>query len=192
MSTHTEGLSPRSPTPTEITVRSASRVLEVAFNDGRTFRFSFEFLRVFSPSAEVRGHGPGQEKLQMGKRDVTIKSLDTVGHYAIQPIFSDGHDTGLYSWDYLYELGIHQDARWEDYLRRLADAGASRDVGGDEARGAAERCGAAVAEDAPATSHCASTRAAAAEVAAQLAPPSLAEKIAAAGMAAVELVRQRK
>lgn len=126
MSTQTPGMSPFSPRPTEITVHSASRVLEIAFDDGRRFRFPFEFLRVFSPSAEVRGHGPGQEKLQFGKRDVTIKSVDTVGHYAIQPAFSDGHDTGLYSWDYLYELGLHQDARWEDYLRRLDDAGMSR------------------------------------------------------------------
>jgi DUF971 family protein len=128
MGTHTSGTGPNSPTPTDITVRSASRVLEIAFNDGRRFAFPFEFLRVFSPSAEVRGHGPGQETLQVGKRDVTILGLEPVGHYAIQPAFSDGHDTGLYSWDYLYELGIHQDAFWEDYLRRLADAGASRDA----------------------------------------------------------------
>jgi len=127
MSTQTHGLSPNSPLPTEITVHSASRVLEIAFNDGKRFRFPFEFLRVFSPSAEVRGHGPGQERLQVGKRDVTIQSVDTVGHYAVQPIFSDGHDTGLYSWDYLYELGNHQDAMWQDYLQRLAAAGASRD-----------------------------------------------------------------
>jgi len=129
MSTQSRGVSPTSPAPTEITVHSVSRVLEVAFNDGRRFRLPFEFLRVCSPSAEVRGHGPGQETLQVGKRDVTIKSVDTVGHYAIQPIFSDGHDSGIYSWDLLYELGINQDALWEDYLRRLADAGASRDPG---------------------------------------------------------------
>jgi DUF971 family protein len=129
----THGLTPATPLPTDITVHSASRVLEIAFNDGRRFRLPFEFLRVFSPSAEVRGHGPGQERLQVGKRDVTIRSVDTVGHYAIQPIFSDGHDTGLYSWDYLYELGIRQDAMWDDYLRRLADAGASRDAGADPA-----------------------------------------------------------
>jgi DUF971 family protein len=133
---HTHGLSPGTPLPTHITVHSASRILEVVFNDGRTFRFPFEFLRVCSPSAEVRGHGPGQERLQVGKRDVTIKALDTVGHYAVQPIFSDGHDTGLYSWDYLYELGIHQDALWQDYLRRLADAGASRDAAPEDAAAA--------------------------------------------------------
>jgi len=128
MGTHTSGTGPNSPTPTEISVRSASRLLEVAFSDGRRFSFPFEYLRVFSPSAEVRGHGPGQEKLQVGKRNVTILGLEPVGHYAVQPSFSDGHDTGLYSWDYLYELGLHQDAFWEDYLRRLADAGASRDA----------------------------------------------------------------
>jgi DUF971 family protein len=139
----THGLSPSTPLPTDITVHSASRVLEIAFNDGRRFRFPFEFLRVFSPSAEVRGHGPGQERLQVGKRAVSIRSVDTVGHYAIQPIFSDGHDTGLYSWDYLYELGIHQDAMWEDYLRRLADAGASRDEGDAPAPGAPSACGSA-------------------------------------------------
>lgn len=128
MGTHTSGTGPNSPLPTEITVRSASRLLEVVFNDGRRFAFPFEFLRVFSPSAEVRGHGPGEEKLQVGKRDVTILGVEPVGHYAVQPSFSDGHDTGLYSWDYLYELGIHQDAMWEEYLRRLADSGASRDA----------------------------------------------------------------
>ena len=127
MSTQTHGLGPHSPVPTEITVHSASRVLEIAFDDGRRFRLPFEFLRVFSPSAEVRGHGPGQERLQTGKRDVTIESIEAVGHYAVQPKFSDGHDTGLYSWDYLYELGINQDAMWADYLRRLEAAGASRD-----------------------------------------------------------------
>jgi DUF971 family protein len=129
------GLSPHTPRPTEITVRSVSRLLEIVFDDGRTFRLPFEFLRVFSPSAEVRGHGPGQETLQVGKRDVTIQSLDAVGHYAVQPIFSDGHDSGLYSWDYLYELGINQDAMWADYLQRLEAAGASRDPspGGDKA-----------------------------------------------------------
>lgn len=127
MSTQTHGLSPTSPLPTEITVHSASKVLEIAFDDGRRFRLPFELLRVFSPSAEVRGHGPGQERLQTGKRDVTIESIQTVGHYAVQPKFSDGHDTGLYSWDYLYELGINQDAMWADYLKRLEAAGASRD-----------------------------------------------------------------
>lgn len=130
MSTQTHGLGRHSPVPTEITLHAVSRVLEVAFSDGRRFRFPFEFLRVFSPSAEVRGHGPGQERLQVGKRDVTIRSIEPVGHYAVQPVFSDGHDTGLYSWDYLYELGINQDAMWADYLKRLEAAGASRDSAG--------------------------------------------------------------
>jgi DUF971 family protein len=157
MGTHTSGTGPNSPIPTEITVRSASRVLEVAFNDGRRFSFPFEFLRVFSPSAEVRGHGPGQETLQVGKRDVTIRALEPVGHYAVQPTFSDDHDTGLYSWDYLYELGIHQDAFWEDYLRRLADAGASRDSAGPVAAGSAPATdcySSAAGEDQPAVARC--------------------------------------
>lgn len=125
---HGSGLSRNSPRPTEITVHSASRALGITFDDGRQFRLPFEFLRVYSPSAEVRGHGPGQERLQVGKREVTIESVDAVGHYAIQLIFSDGHDTGLYSWDYLYELGIRQDEMWADYLHRLELAGASREA----------------------------------------------------------------
>ncbi len=162
MSTHpsyqTHGLSPNSPAPTEITLHSASRALEIAFNDGRRFRFPFEFLRVFSPSAEVRGHGPGQEKLQVGKRDVTIVGVEAVGHYALQPTFSDGHDTGLYSWDLLYELGIHQDAMWEDYLRRLADAGLSRDAAAAPAAAvpAAPDCHQPEVADQPATARCGS------------------------------------
>jgi len=124
------GLTRHTPRPTEITVHSASRVLGIVFDDGRSFRLPFEFLRVLSPSAEVRGHGPGQERLQTGKRDVTILSVDAVGHYAVQLVFSDGHDTGLYSWDYLYELGIRQDELWADYLRRLEQAGASRGPAG--------------------------------------------------------------
>jgi DUF971 family protein len=116
------------PTPTEITLHTASRLLEVAFDDGRVFRLPFEFLRVYSPSAEVRGHGPGQETLQTGKRDVTITQLEPVGHYAVQPLFSDGHHSGIYSWDYLYELGSHQDQLWAEYLQRLQQAGASRDA----------------------------------------------------------------
>jgi DUF971 family protein len=116
------------PVPTEIRLRQHSRVMELAFADGRSFSLSYEFLRVHSPSAEVRGHGPGQEVLQTGKRDVDIVAVEPVGNYAIQPRFSDGHDTGIYSWEYLYELGIEQDRLWQDYLRRLEAAGASRDV----------------------------------------------------------------
>ena len=114
------------PTPTEIKLHQKSRVMEIAFDDGRTFRLPYEYLRVFSPSAEVRGHGPGQEVLQIGKRDVEVSSLEPVGSYAVQPTFSDGHATGIYSWDYLYELGVEQDDNWATYLRRLESAGKSR------------------------------------------------------------------
>ena len=114
------------PSPTGITLHQKSRVMEVAFSDGRAFRLPFEYLRVFSPSAEVRGHGPGQEVLQSGKRDVDIVSIEPVGSYAVQPRFSDGHDTGIYSWDYLYELGVGQDENWAAYLAQLEKAGASR------------------------------------------------------------------
>jgi len=117
----------RTPHPTEIKLHQASRILEIAFSDGRSFKLPYEFLRVYSPSAEVRGHGPGQETLQAGKRDVTIKEVEPVGHYAIRPMFSDGHDSGIYSWEYLYEIGEEQDALWQRYLDRLAAAGASRD-----------------------------------------------------------------
>ncbi len=117
------------PQPTEVKLHQKSRVLELAFSDSRTFRLPCEFLRVYSPSAEVRGHGPGQETLQFGKRDVEITKIEPVGHYAIQLTFSDGHDTGIYSWDLLYGYGVRQDSMWEQYLKRLADAGASRDPG---------------------------------------------------------------
>ena len=113
--------------PTEIKLHQTSRVLEIAFADGRRFRLPYEFLRVHSPSAEVRGHGPGQEVLQTGKRDVAIASVEPVGHYALRPTFSDGHDTGIYSWEYLYDLGSRQDELWRRYLERIAQAGASRD-----------------------------------------------------------------
>ena len=113
--------------PTGITLHQKSRVLEIAFADGRSFRLPYEFLRVYSPSAEVRGHGPGQEVLQVGKRAVEIRSLEPVGSYAVQPQFSDGHNTGIYSWEYLYELGENQEKLWSQYLERLAAAGASRE-----------------------------------------------------------------
>ena len=115
------------PQPTEITLHQASRVLEVAFEDGQRFSLPCEYLRVYSPSAEVRGHGPGQEVLQVGKREVGIKSVEPVGSYAVKLVFTDGHDTGLYSWQTLYDLGEHQEAYWQDYLDRMAKAGASRD-----------------------------------------------------------------
>jgi len=133
------------PSPTEITLHAASRVLEIAFDDGRVFRLPFEFLRVYSPSADVRGHGPGQETLQVGKRDVTILELQPVGHYGVQPTFSDGHGSGIYSWRYLYELGVDQDRLWAEYLEQLAGAGASRDAteapGGTMAGSAGSACG---------------------------------------------------
>ena len=113
--------------PTAITLHQKSRVLEIAFSDGRSFRLPYEYLRVYSPSAEVRGHGPGQEVLQTGKRGVEIRTLEPVGSYAVQPAFSDGHSTGIYSWEYLYELGENQEKRWADYLERLEKAGAARD-----------------------------------------------------------------
>jgi DUF971 family protein len=115
------------PHPTDIRLHQASRVLEIAFSDGASFRLPYEYLRVYSPSAEVRGHGPGQEMLQTGKRDVTITSVEPVGHYALRPRFSDGHDTGIYSWDYLYDLGTRQDELWRRYLERLTREGGSRD-----------------------------------------------------------------
>ena len=121
------GLEPDTPIPTEIKLHQASRAMELSFADGTSFRMPYEYLRVHSPSAEVRGHGPGQETLQVGKREVTITEIEAVGHYAIRPKFSDGHDTGLYSWEYLYDLGLRQQELWQRYLARLAAAGASRD-----------------------------------------------------------------
>jgi DUF971 family protein len=122
------GLQSGAPTPQSITVHSASRVLEVGFSDGAAFRIPFELMRVYSPSAEVQGHGPGQEVLQTGKREVTLTGLEPVGNYAVQPAFSDGHDTGIFSWDYLYFLGSRQDQLWADYNARLAAAGVTRDA----------------------------------------------------------------
>ena len=115
------------PAPTELTVHQQSRVLEIGFSDGRSFRIPFELMRVYSPSAEVQGHGPGQEVLQTGKRDVLITNLEAVGHYAVRPEFSDGHASGLFAWDYLYKLGSQQDELWRDYEARLAAAGKGRD-----------------------------------------------------------------
>jgi len=121
------GLDSDTPIPTQIVLHEVSRVLELSYEDGRRFRLPFELMRVYSPSAEVRGHGPGQETLQTGKSQVTIEAIEPVGHYAIQPKFSDGHYTGIFSWDYLYWLGDQQAPLWQDYLRRLEEAGASRD-----------------------------------------------------------------
>ena len=122
------GLQPGAPRPTEIKLHQKSCVLEVAFDDGKSFRLECELLRVYSPSAEVRGHGPGQEVLQPGKKDVQITAVEPVGNYAVRLIFSDGHDTGLYSWDYLYRLGVDKESLWKEYLDRMSKEGASREV----------------------------------------------------------------
>src|SRR5439155_264621 len=114
------GLTKESPSPTAITVHQQSRVLEVGFSDGASFRIPFELMRIYSPSAEVQGHGPGQEVLQTGKRDVELADLKPVGNYGVQPTFSDGHDTGIFSWDYLYFLGSQQQELWGDYARAFA------------------------------------------------------------------------
>ncbi len=120
--------SPRSiDPPTEIIVHQQSRRLEIAFGDAERYSLDFEFLRVHSPSAAVQGHGPGQEVLQVGKRDVTISAIEPVGHYAIKPVFSDGHESGIFTWAFLRQLGQQKDALWATYLQRLSAAGASRD-----------------------------------------------------------------
>jgi len=133
------GLSPQTPQPTAITVHQQSRILEVGFSDGRQFRIPFELMRVYSPSAEVQGHGPGQEVLQTGKREVDLVALEPVGNYAVQPTFSDGHDSGIFSWDYLYFLGSQQVDLWRRYEERLQQAGVDRDAPMNAASGSA--CG---------------------------------------------------
>ena len=122
------GLQSGAPTPQALTVHSQSRVLEVSFSDGAQFRIPFELMRIYSPSAEVQGHGPGQEVLQTGKREVELAGLEPVGNYAVQPSFSDGHDTGIFSWDYLYFLGSKMDSLWQEYEARLKAAGVERDA----------------------------------------------------------------
>ena len=124
---HMAGLDRTTPIPTEIKLHQKSRLMELAFSDGAHFSIPYELLRVYSPSAEVRGHGRGQEVLQTGKRNVTINAVEPVGNYAILPVFSDGHNSGMYSWDLLYDLGSRQESLWQDYLDRLDQAGASRD-----------------------------------------------------------------
>ena len=121
------GLTKDTPYPTEIKLHQKSRILDIAFSDGKTFQFPCEFLRVYSPSAEVSGHGPGQEVLQTGKKMISIVKIEPVGHYAIQLNFTDGHNTGLYSWDLLYNFGLNQDKMWQRYLQRMEEAGASRE-----------------------------------------------------------------
>jgi len=122
------GLQPGAPTPQSMTVHGQSKVLEISFSDGAAFRIPFELLRVYSPSAEVKGHGPGQEVVQTGKRQVELVALEPVGNYAVQPVFSDGHDSGIYAWDYLYFLGSQEERLWADYSAQLAAAGLERDA----------------------------------------------------------------
>ena len=122
------GLKADSPLPESMTVHGQSRVLEIGFSDGAQFRIPFELMRVYSPSAEVQGHGPGQEVLQTGKRDVTVVEIEQVGHYAVKPTFSDGHDSGLFTWEYLYFLGAEQEVLWRQYEERLQAAGVQRDA----------------------------------------------------------------
>ena len=112
--------------PTEIHLHQKSRILELAYEDGTRFKLPCEYLRVYSPSAEVRGHGPGQDVLQIGKEDVNITAIEPVGNYAVKLVFSDGHDTGIYDWNYLYDLGLNQEAYWQNYLERLQEAGYER------------------------------------------------------------------
>jgi DUF971 family protein len=137
------GLQIGSPTPVNIVVHGQSRVLEVSFSDGATFRIPFELMRIHSPSAEVQGHGPGQEVLQTGKRLVDLVDLQPIGNYAVQPTFSDGHDSGIYSWDLLYDLGVNQAQRWADYEARLSAAGVDRDapMAAKPASGGGHACG---------------------------------------------------
>jgi DUF971 family protein len=122
------GLDKNTPTPQDITLHGKSRMLQIGFSDGQEFQIPFELMRVYSPSAEVQGHGPGQEVLQTGKREVDIVALEPVGNYAVQPTFSDGHSSGIFSWDYLYFLGVRQAELWTDYNARLAAAGVDRDA----------------------------------------------------------------
>jgi DUF971 family protein len=124
--------------PTSITVHQRTRVLEVGFDDGKSFKIPFELMRIYSPSAEVQGHGPGQEVLQTGKREVDVSALEPVGNYAVLPRFSDGHETGIFSWDYLYFLGSQQDELWKQYEERLVKQGVDRDA---PMGGAASACG---------------------------------------------------
>ena len=133
------GLKAGEPTPTALTVHSQSRVLEITFSDGAEFKIPFELMRVYSPSAEVQGHGPGQEILQTGKREINIVELEPIGNYAVKPVFSDGHESGIFSWDYLYHLGFDQSRLWDDYNRRLEAAGEQRDAPMTKAAGHA--CG---------------------------------------------------
>lgn len=129
------------PIPTQIELHQKSRVLDLVFSDGKHFSLPYEFLRVYSPSAEVRGHGPGQETLQVGKKEVEITAAEPVGTYAMQLVFSDGHDSGIYSWTTLYDMGINLDAMWQDYLQRMTEAGAKREPAPNILTGSGSGCG---------------------------------------------------
>lgn len=122
------GIEKDTPIPSEITLHQKSRRLELAYEDGQRYQLDFEYLRVFTPSAEARGHGPGQETLQTGKRNVTIERIEPVGTYALRFVYSDGHDSGLYSWDLLHNLAVHHDELWAEYLKQLETQGLSRDI----------------------------------------------------------------
>jgi DUF971 family protein len=122
------GLTQDTPSPVDITVHQQSKLVEISFSDGKTFKLPFELMRVYSPSAEVQGHGPGQETLQTGKRNVGLQELEPIGNYAIKPVFTDGHESGIFSWDYLYFLGQQQADLWARYLAKLEEAGADRDT----------------------------------------------------------------
>lgn len=122
------GIKSDTPIPTDIKLHQKSRFVELFYENGERYELDFEFLRVFTPSAEARGHGPGQEVLQTGKRNVEIKRIEPIGNYALCFVFSDGHDSGLYSWDLLYNLGKHHDELWQDYLKQIEAQGLSRDV----------------------------------------------------------------
>jgi DUF971 family protein len=122
------GLEKSTPTPTNITVHQQSKVFEIGFSTDEVFRIPFELMRVYSPSAEVQGHGPGQEVLQTGKREVGIDKLEPVGNYGVKPVFSDGHESGIFSWDYLYQLGANEAELWQRYLGRIEEAGVDRDA----------------------------------------------------------------
>ena len=130
----------KAPLPQNIVVHQQSKVLELAY-ETQTYQLPFEFLRVWTPSAEVRGHGVGQETLQTGKRNVVITSIEQIGHYAIKPIFSDGHDSGIYSWEYLYEMCVNQEEMWQDYLNRVEQAGVDRDAPMTKTKDAGHSCG---------------------------------------------------
>jgi DUF971 family protein len=134
------GLTKQTPIPTGVVVHSKSRVLELQYANEQTYRVPFELLRVYSPSAEVQGHGPGQETLQTGKREVSIIAVEPVGHYALQLNFSDGHNTGIYSWDILYDLAVRQGELWQDYLAKLEAAGVDRDMPMASAKASGGHC----------------------------------------------------